>query len=150
MPKDDNKATRKERLRTVIAGVRKHYPGGSLVLLGQTLTPAQLALRIQQDIDATEAADLAYPAWLQRVQLQRDSHEKLAPILRALRAQVFAKFGDAKDAAGTLGDFGLSPRKVAHRPVATKADAAMKGRATRSARKTMGKRQRKRATDKGV
>jgi hypothetical protein len=144
MPSQDkNKPTRRDRLRTLITGVHKHFPNGSLVLAGQTLTTAQLVLRIQQDIDATVVADQAHDAWIEKVQLERDSHTQLAPIIRALRSQVFAQFGDAKDAAGTLGDFGFSPRKVALRPVATKAGAAVKSRATRTARHTMGKVQRK-------
>jgi hypothetical protein len=144
MPNQDkNKPTRKDRLRTLIAGAQKHFPSGSLVLAGQTLNPAQLVLRIQQDIDATDAADQAHSVWIEKVQLERNSHQELAPILRALRSQVFAQFGDAKDAASALGDFGFTPRKVAGRPVATKAAAAVKSRATRTARHTMGKNQRK-------
>ena len=144
MPNQDkNKPTRKDRLRTVIAGAQKHFPSGSLLLVGQTLTATQLAQLIQLDIDATDAALAAHAAWIEKVQLERASHTKLAPLLRALRSEVFARFGDAKDAASTLGDFGYSPRKVASRPVATKAVAAVKSRATRIARGTMGTVQRK-------
>jgi hypothetical protein len=144
MPNQDkNKPTRKDRLRTLIAGVQKHFPSGSLILAGQTLPIAQLVLRIQQDIDATDAAIQAHRAWIEKVQVERDSHLKLAPLLRALRSTAFAQFGDAKDAASVLGDFGYAPRKVGQRPVATKADAAQKSRATRTARHTMGKNEKK-------
>jgi hypothetical protein len=142
MPSQDkNKPTRKDRLRTVIAGVEKHFPSASLLLAGQTIPTAQLVLRIQQDIDATDAATLAHTAWIEKVQLERNAHQELAPLLRALQSSVFAQFGDAKEAASILGDFGYSPRKVPQRPVATKAEAAAKNRATRTARHTMGTKQ---------
>jgi hypothetical protein len=143
---DKNKPTRKDRLRTLIAGVQKHFPSGSLVLAGQSIPTAQLVLRIQQDIDTTDAATQAHAAWIEKVQVERNSHQALAPFLRALRATAFAQFGEAKDAASILGDFGLSPRKVGKRPVATKASAADKSRATRKARHTMGKVQKKKVT----
>jgi hypothetical protein len=144
MPNQDkNKPTRKDRLRTLIAGVQKHFPAASLILAGQTIPIAQLLLRIEQDIDATDAAIQAHSAWIEKVQVERNSHRELAPLLRALRSMVFAQFGEAKDAASTLGDFGFAPRKLATRKTADKAKAAEKSRATRKARNTMGKVQKK-------
>jgi hypothetical protein len=140
MPNQDkNKPTRKDRLRTLIAGVQKHFSSGSLVLAGQTIPTAQLVLRIEQDIDATDAAIQAHTAWIEKVQVERNSHRELAPLLRALHSTVLGQFGEAKDAAIILGDFGFTPRKVAQRPAAGKAQAAAKSRATRKARNTMGK-----------
>jgi hypothetical protein len=136
-----NKPTRKSRLRLLIAGVQKQYPTGSLLLAGQTLTTSQLVQVIQQDIDASDATDKAYADWISQVQVERNSHQKVAPLLRALRSQVLAHFGDTKDAASTLAAFGYLPRKVTAVPSDTKADAVAKGRATRTARHTMGKRQ---------
>jgi hypothetical protein len=144
MPNQDkNKPTRKDRLRTLISGVQKHYPSGSLVLAGQAIPTAQLVLQIQQDIDATDAATQAHTAWIEKVQVERNSHRALAPLLRALRSLVFGQFGEAKDAASILGDFGFAPRKVVQRTAADKAKAADKSRATRKARSTMGKVQKK-------
>jgi len=104
---------------------------------------AQLVLRIEQDIEATDTATQAHTAWIEKVQVERNSHSALAPLLRALRSLVFGQFGEAKDAASILGDFGFTPRKVAQRPAAEKAKAADKSRATRKARNTMGKVQKK-------
>jgi hypothetical protein len=140
---DKNKPTRKDRLRTIIAGLQKHYPNVSLVLVGQTIPTAQLVLRIQQDIDAADVATQAHTTWIEKVQIERNLHLALAPLLRALRSTVLGQFGDTKDAASTLGDFGYTPRKVAQRPSATKAEAAVKSRATRTARHTMGTQQKK-------
>jgi len=64
-------------------------------------------------------------------------------VLRALRSTVYAQFGEAKDAASTLADFGFTPRKVPQRLVTAKAQAGAKRAATRKARQVMGKNQRK-------
>jgi hypothetical protein len=138
----NNKPTRKDRLRTLVNGVQKHFTG-PVVLRGQTVTPAQIVAFLQQDIAATDASIQAHDAWLEKVQLEKASHQQLAPMLRALTSVVMGQFGDTPDAASTLGDFGLKPRKVPKRKVAAKAQAVAKGQATRTARHTMGKDQRK-------
>src|SRR5215475_2356420 len=100
--------------------------------------PTDLVKLIQADIDTIDAADQARAAWLERVQVERDSHSKLGPVLRALRAQVLAQFGDTQSVGSTLADFGYTPLKIAERSVADKATAADKARGTRKARHTMG------------
>ncbi len=140
---NDNKSSRNQNLRLIIGGVEKHFTNASLVLAGQTFTAAQLIQFFQQDIDASDAADKARATWLQLVQAQEDSREKTAPVLRALKGQVFAQFGESQGASATLADFGYSPRKVAQKTTVTKAEAAGKSLATREARHTMGKNQKK-------
>ncbi len=142
-----NKSTRKDALRLIAAGVQMHFPSGTLILANQTFEmPADLVNLILADIADTDAADKARAAWLAAVQVQTNSHEKLAPVLRALKAQVLAQFGDTQDSATTLADFGYSPRRVGPRSVEEKAAAAVKGLATRAARHTMGSRQKERVT----
>ncbi len=142
-----NKPTRKDLLRLIISGVQKHFPSGQLVLAGQTFNmPTDLVKSIQTDIDATDATDKARAGWLAVVQAQTDSHQKVGPVLRALKRQVFAQFGDTQDASSTLADFGYTPQKVAEKSSADKAAAAEKSRATRTARHTMGKNQKKEVT----
>lgn len=141
---DKNKPSRKDRLRRIISGVQKHFSTGPLTLAGQTFnTSADLVNRIQGDIAASDASDDARAGWHGHVQVERDSHTALAPILRALKSQVVAKFGDTPDASATLGDFGYSPRKLPVRGVAAKAEAVDKLRATRTVRHTMGAQQKK-------
>ncbi len=141
---DRNKPTRKDQLRLIISGVQKHYPSGQMALASQTFNlPSDLVKFIQADIDATDAADKVRADWLAAVQAQTDSHQKVGPVLRALKRQVLAQFGDTQDAGSTLADFGYAPQKVAEKSAATKAAAAEKGRATREARHTMGSNQRK-------
>jgi hypothetical protein len=137
-----NKPTRKDLLRLIISGVQKHYPGGQLVLASQTFNlPSDLVKFIQADIDASDAADKVRADWLAAVQVQTDAHQKVGPVLRAFKRQVLAQFGDTQDASSTLADFGYAPPKVAAKSAETKATAAEKGRATRAARHTMGKKQ---------
>ncbi len=139
-----NKPTRNQGLRLIVAGVLKHFPSGQIVLARRTFNmPDDLVNLIQADIDTTDKADKARADWLALVQAQNDSHDALAPTLRMLQAYVVSQFGDTQDAGSTLAEFGYTPRKVAELPVATKAGAADKGRATRTARHTMGKVQRK-------
>jgi hypothetical protein len=140
---DKNKPTRKERLRLISAGVAKHYANTSLMLNGVTYPASSLEQAIQKDIAATDAADQARATWSSLVQAERDSHVALAPVLRALKSQVIANHGDAKDASAILADFGYTPRKVTKKKVATKATAVALVQATRKARNILGKNQKK-------
>jgi hypothetical protein len=140
---DRNKPTRKERLRLIAAGVIKHYSNASLMLSGTTYNASSLEQAIQKDIDATDAVDQARATWTSLVQKERDSHVALAPVLRALKSQVIANFGDTKNASSKLADFGYAPRKVVMKKVETKATAVAKVKATRKARNTLGKNQKK-------
>jgi type I site-specific restriction endonuclease len=141
-----NKPTRKDTLRLLVSGVQKHFPSGSLVLAKQTFAVADLVALLQADIDATNAADQARATWLTQVGAQNASHQKVAPVIRALKSLVISQFGDTQDAGTALADFGLTPRKIAERSIATKAEVVDKGRATRVARHTMGKNQKKLVT----
>jgi hypothetical protein len=142
-----NKPTRKDRLRLIASGVQKLFPSGQKILAGQTLNlPTDVVNLIQTDIALTDAADKARAAWLAAVQVQSDSHQKLAPVLRAFKRMVLAQLGDTQDAASTLADFGFTPQKVGAPTAETKAAAVEKSRATRAARHTMGPKQKKSVT----
>ena len=139
-----SKPTRKDRLRLIASGVQKEFPSGTAVFVGQTFNmPVDLVNLIQADIDVTDAADKARADWLVAVQAQRDSHKKVDPVLRALKRQVLAQSGDTQSAGAKLAAFGWSPPTVTAKTAATKAAAAEKGKATRAARHTMGKNQKK-------
>jgi hypothetical protein len=139
-----NKPIRQDLLRRIARGVQLHYPSGQMTLAGQTFNmPTDLVNLIQGDIAVIDAADKARADWLAAVQAQRVQHQKVGPVLRALQRQVLAQFGDTQDAASTLADFGYAPPKVTVPTTATKATAAEKRSATRAARHTMGKNQKK-------
>jgi hypothetical protein len=142
-----NKPTRKDRLRLIASGVQAHFPSGQMVLASQTFNlPTDLVNLIQADIAATDAADKARADWLAAVQVQTDSHQKVAPVLRALKRQVLAQFGDTQAASSVLADFGFTPQKVPAITAEAQAVAVEKNRATRVARHTMGPKQKKLVT----
>ena len=147
MTTDNNKPSRQNRLRKIVAGVQKHMPNlGIITLGGAPIAMADVLREIQEDIAASDAADKAHADWLAQVQVQNDKHEKLAPLLRRLKQFVLLQVGDTQDASGELADFGYAPRKTPVKTVATKAAAIQKNLATRAARHTMGSQQKKKVT----
>jgi hypothetical protein len=142
---NNNKMVRQSRLRKILEGIDTHFGGtGSLTLGRVTYTLADLKATIQDDIDASDASVKAKAALSAAVQTERDKHARVDPILRLLRFYVISQFGDTKDTSGFLADFGLAPRKVAQKTVATKSEAIAKTKATRDARHTAGKKQKAR------
>jgi hypothetical protein len=134
-----NKAARQNRLRLILSGIQKHFPGVTTITLGGAqVALADLTKRIQSDIDLSDASVQAKAKLTEDVQLERASHQDLDPDLRLLKHFVLAQFGDSKDASTTLADFGFQPRKTVKTTVAVKAEAAQKADATRTARHTMG------------
>ncbi len=137
-----NKVTRQARLGQVIAGVQKHFTSLPAIDLGKaSYTPAALVDLLQKGIDATRPSYIAKAAWLADVQTERNKFAELGPVLRYIKSFVVAKFGDTQDSSSLLEDFGFSPRKARSKNVAVKSEAAVKGRATRVARATKGKKQ---------
>jgi hypothetical protein len=137
-----NKPIRKDRLRLIASGVQTHFTSGQKVLAGQTFNmPSDLVKLIQADIDASDAADKARAVWLAAVQVQDDSHQKVAPVLRALKRLVLAQFGDTQAASSALADFGFVPQTVPAITAEARVAAVGKTRATRAARHTMGPKQ---------
>ena len=139
---NNNKATRQNRLRKLLAGIDKHFPNvTSITLGGAVVARAQLKQLIQTDIDASDASVQAQANAHTVVQLERNSHAKVNPMLRLFKFYVITQFGDTQDASNILADFGLKPRKSTKKTVATKADAVSKIKATRAVRHTMGTKQ---------
>jgi hypothetical protein len=139
---NNNKATRQNRLRKFVAGMDKHMASATTVTLGGAVYPlADLKKLIQLDIDASDASVQAKANHSTVVQLERNSHAKVNPLLRLLKFHVITEFGDTQDKSGTLADFGLQPQKSRKKTVATKAVAIDKTKATRVARHTTGPKQ---------
>jgi hypothetical protein len=142
---DRSKAIRNNSVGKLMEGVRAQYaaaPDTPVTLAGRTMTAAELVALLQADIDASDASRQAHAAWQTRVQEERESHQAIAPILRALTASVLSRVGDTVDAGRELASFGLTPRKLPERTVEAKVAAAEKGKATRAARGTLGKKER--------
>jgi hypothetical protein len=141
---DKNKSTRQDRIRKVQAGFKKHFSKvAQFIFAGIPFTPADLDKLLQSDIEASDAADLDKAKWLATVQKQRAKRDETNPVLRAAKKFVESQFAEAPDAAERLAEFGYSLRKKVVLTAEEKAKRAEKLRATRAARHTMGKRQRK-------
>jgi len=133
-----NKTTRADAIRKVLAGLTKYYPSVNLTLAGTSYKPAALQTLLQSDIDANDASTLARAAWLEAVTEARSTDQATDTVLRGIKAQVTAQYGDAPNASTVFADFGYSPRKQATQTVAEKATAAAQSKATREARGTLG------------
>jgi hypothetical protein len=136
-----NRATTQARDAQVIAGIEKHLPNTpSLPLVGSSYTPANLVKLFQGRIDSANTTAAAKANWHSTVVTGKAGSTKLTPILRALRQYVMNVFGETSP---VLSDFGFSPPKRATRTPEQKAASAAKAKATRQARHTMGKKQKK-------
>jgi hypothetical protein len=113
-------------------------PTASFVVNGAPMTSAQMQSELLAYVAAVQATNSA------RVQAKNmEVAEKNALVLvkaatRALYAYVVAQFGVASTVFSGLG---FTVNKVGRKSAATKAEAVLKGKATREARDTGGKRE---------
>ncbi len=146
MPSKNNKPKAKAQDAKVQSGIDAHLASmPSIVLSGQTYTPAQLKAVYQADSAAIDASDAAHKTWQQKVLDERATNAATAKVNRALRSFVLGYFGE--DAVAILGDFGFSaPKPKTAASVATKALAVAKATATKKARGVQGSVQKKGVT----
>jgi hypothetical protein len=109
-----------------------------IFVAGVAYTPAQITKLLQDDIAAADAASVAKAKFHDAVVAAKVQHAVLRPFLPSFRTFVLNQFKD--DAI--IAEFGFS-RKQTTRKVEDKAQAATRARATRTARHTMGKVQKK-------
>ncbi len=125
----------------VIAGIQKHLQtASSLPLAGATFTPADLVKLVQSRIDLAGTVASNAATWHASLEAEKALNTRLLPILRGLRQYVLNAFGAASP---VLADFGFAAPKEATKTPEQKAAAAAKAKATRAARHTMGKNQKK-------
>ena len=133
-----SKSSRQSRITQVISGLQAYFLQATLTLGGVTYATADLIKLLQGDIDAASATALPRAQLKAAVKAEHDSHQKVDPLLRFIKAFVIAQFGDSEDAAPKLAAFGYSPRKARVTKAVDKAQAAAKAKATRTARNTLG------------
>jgi hypothetical protein len=136
-----NRTNTQARDAQVIAGIGKHLQTvSSLPLLGSTYTPADLVKLIQSRIDSAAGSAATKATWHSTVVQDKTLNTKLTPVIRALRQYVINVFGDTSP---VLADFGFAAPKRATRTPEQKAASVAKAKATRAARHTAGKVQKK-------
>ena len=138
-----NKNTALALNQSVIEGVDKHFAKvKTLTLAGASYTPTTLKALLQAEIDGIKSIDVGRAQVKEQVATHRETQAKAYEARAALRAYILGTAG-AK-AVGMLQDFGMSaPKPKGRKTVAVKAEAITKSLATREARHTMGKNQKK-------
>jgi hypothetical protein len=131
--------TRNQRIaadQALIAGIQKFltsYP--SLPVDGQIMTPAAIVQFLQDRINASQAAQTAEAAHVAAVKAESDTRAKTAASQTSLRQIVLGMYSGSPD---NLAVFGLKPKKASSETATTRAAAAVKAKATRKARGTLG------------
>jgi hypothetical protein len=140
---NSNRPTIQARLAKAINGIGKRLQGAvpNVVLVGVTYTLPQAIAFFQSAIDSVNAVAAAKAKWQDAVKADRVLLKNVFLALLDLQNIARALFGNATD---PLADFGFTPRKTNHkRTGATIVGAAAKSKATRTARHTMGSKQKK-------
>jgi predicted Fe-Mo cluster-binding NifX family protein len=138
-----NKTTALALNQKISAGVDKYFSKvKSLTIGGTTYTPKGLLAVLNAETDASKAVDSTRAQYMEEVATHRTA-KAAAFVLRAeLKTYILGTYG--KKAVQMLGDFGMSvPKSTGKKTVETKAQAVAQSRATREARHTMGKDQKK-------
>jgi hypothetical protein len=121
------------------AGTKKYLANvSSLSVAGVNMTPAQIAQLFDDRVASTESVQAASAARSAAIKANRDKRAQTASKVKTYTSIVQGMFAESPD---TLAVFGLAPHKVPEKSAATKTVAALKSKATRKARHTMGKNQ---------
>jgi len=122
-------------------GIGKRFANQQSLTFGdQTWQIPALVALLQAVSDTADAQSTLAVQWHRSVAVAKDAASKARGVVKALIAYLRGLYGDNSAA---LADFGLTPRKVRKPKPAVQAAAADKNRATRKARNTMGKVERK-------
>ncbi len=136
-----NKDSRVEHARKLKAGVLQHLAGEpQIVLDGKATTPTEIETVCDTFVQAVGAATAARAAWKELVAAQKAAASAYRVLEVAMHKFLVLKYGATSK---ILADFGWEPKQRQPLPVAEKAAAADKTRATRKARGTKGSKQRK-------
>jgi hypothetical protein len=127
--------------QAMIDGIQKFLSQlASMPVGSQNMTPADIVKVFQARVDAGKAVQTANAARITAVKANKDERQKTSAFVQAFRRIVVGMFLQSPD---TLAVFNLTAPKAAKRTVATKSAAVAKSKATRTARNTMGSKQKK-------
>ena len=126
--------------QALIGGLQTFYqPTDVFLLNGASYTRDSLITELQKFIALAEATKEANKSWRDAVQVEHLFELEVRPLRQGVRGIVAARF--RKDATQLL-KFGFVQGKKGKKTPDTKAKAVVKGKATRTARGTKGKKQR--------
>jgi len=127
--------------KTLAKGLNANFSAKTaFVLNGKDWTVAEIVAALNERIAASEATDTAEIAWRTAVKDQRTQDDAMQPTRQALKTALIARYGTN---AEKLKEFSFAPVKARKVTVQTKAKAQVQAAATREARNTKGKNQKK-------
>ncbi len=112
----------------------------TLIVGSKQYKPADIVRVLQERIEAGKAVIAAEAARTAAVKAYRDKRSETSALMSSFRRMIQGMFTQSPD---TLAAFGLKAPRVGKRSAENKAGAVVKGKATRKARNTLGKRQKK-------
>ncbi len=138
-----NKATALALNQKISEGVDKYFAKvKSLTIGGATYTPKTLMAVLNAETEASKAVDSTRAQHQEEVATHRAAKASAIALRAELKTYILGTYG--RKAVQMLGDFGMSvPKSTGKKTVAAKAQAVAQSRATREARHTMGKNQKK-------
>jgi hypothetical protein len=135
------KSTKVLRGRSMIAGLKKHAPELPNMAWGPGLRSVhEIAARFQAHLHALDAVAASEVAWREALGKEAGLEKEIKSLLRRVALFLRGVYGEA---SATLRDFGLAPRKKAKISAEKMSLTVAKRNATRKARRTMGKRQKR-------
>jgi hypothetical protein len=124
-------------LAALVEGINTELVGVDPFVLGGTTYPrAVLLARIQAVLDAITSVRTARTALGQAIASQKAALAEGRALRAALKKTLQGRFGASSP---VLQKFGFTPARTPKTPIATKAEAKVKAKATRAARGTVGK-----------
>jgi hypothetical protein len=125
----------------LISGAAKHFKSTTqLTLLGDSFTPAELAAKLQSIVTLRSDVEAAKATTQAKLAIETANMPALSALMSATATYVKAAYGNSPD---VLADFGIQTKVRVPLTVEAKVAAAAKRAATRAARHTMGKQQKK-------
>jgi hypothetical protein len=125
--------------KQLIAGATKHFSNTTPVVFGgSSFTLDQITSKLQMLVDLRADANAAKAVATEKIAVENAQTPALAAFMKQLTAFVEATYFHS---ASTMTDFGITPKAPIATTSETKAAAAVKRKATRAARHTMGSRQ---------
>jgi hypothetical protein len=138
MPKI-NRTTQQLGDQTLLAGIQGNPQSFPLLVVGgKAVTAADAIVVLQTRIDSSNRVASTRAAWQEAVKAEEDEHASTRAVVSGVRRGIQTAFDDSPE---TLGKYGLKPRKTATVSAHVRVAAAAKAKATRSARHTMGSKQ---------
>jgi len=135
-----SRTTKQARDAKCVVGIGKRLQNvQSIVLGGVSYTPTTLSALFQSAVDSANAVTTAHGQWISATQSDAALNAKVNLVWTALQAFVRQMFNNAPDA---LADFGFTAKKTTASTTSIKVVAVAKRAATRTARHTLGSKER--------